>query len=152
VQSQTLLKQCSTRRLPIAPKDQGVWQSQRVACPGCGKIVTAHPNGNLPPHRDPLTSPKRDTGWKKDGKKAGIYWRKRANGSKSWGFYADGKIQSAPTRQAAIDAKAKAGLRKSAGLPAPDTRVTFRDLAGESARAEAAQAPRLVLRGLRVRA
>jgi integrase len=74
---------------------------------------------------------KRDTGWKRDGKAKGIYWRKRAKGAKSWGFYADGKIHAAATRQDAIDRKAQAGLRKSAGLPAPDTRVLIRDLAEE---------------------
>ena len=30
----------------------------------------------------PLSS--RDTGWKKDGKARGIYWRKRTSGSKRW--------------------------------------------------------------------
>jgi integrase len=69
--------------------------------------------------------------WTRDGKLPGIYFRVRANGSKSWGYYADGRIQSAPSRQDAIDSKAKAGLRKSAGLPAPDTRVLIRDLAEE---------------------
>jgi integrase len=78
-----------------------------------------------------LTKPKRDTAWKRDGRAKGIYWRKRADGSKSFGFYADGKIHSAPGRQAAINEKAKAGLRKSAGLPPPDTRVLIRDLAEE---------------------
>jgi integrase len=73
----------------------------------------------------------RDTTWHRDGKAKGIYYRLRANGSKSWGFYAEGKINSAPTRQAAIDGKARAGLRKSAGFPAPDTRVRFSDLAQE---------------------
>jgi integrase len=73
----------------------------------------------------------RDTGWHRDGKAKGVYWRKRANGSKSWGYYADGKIHGAPSRQAALDGKAQAGLRKSAGLPAPDTRTLIRDLAEE---------------------
>jgi integrase len=77
------------------------------------------------------TKVKRDTGWKRDGRAKGIYWRKRANGSKSWGFYADGKIHAAPNRQAALDGKAQAGLRKSAGLPSPDTRVKIADLAEE---------------------
>jgi integrase len=77
------------------------------------------------------TSAKRDTGWKRDGKARGVYWRKRASGSKSWGYYADGRLNSAATRQEAIDHKAKAHLRKSAGLPAPDTRVFIRDLAEE---------------------
>ena len=35
-----------------------------------------------------------------------------------------GEIHSAASRQAAIDAKAKAGLRKSAGLPPADTSKT----------------------------
>src|SRR6266511_5695514 len=74
---------------------------------------------------------RRDTAWKKDGHARGIYWRRRASGAKSWGFYADGKIHSAPSRQAAVDGKAKAGLRKSAGLPAPDTRVLICYLAEE---------------------
>lgn len=74
---------------------------------------------------------KRDTGWKRDGRAKGVYWRKRAGGKKSWGFYADGKIHSAATRQAALDGKARAALRKSAGLPPPDTRVFIRDLAEE---------------------
>lgn len=77
------------------------------------------------------TRRKRDTGWKRDGKAKGVYWRKRATASKAWGFYADGKIHSAATRQEGIDAKAKAALRRSAGLPAPDTRVTIANLAEE---------------------
>ncbi len=44
---------CTTKRLPVAPKDQGIWHSTRVQCPGCGKTVTAHPNGLLPQHRVP---------------------------------------------------------------------------------------------------
>jgi integrase len=74
---------------------------------------------------------RRDTAWKKDGRTRGIYWRRRANSTKSWGYFADGKIHSAPSRQAAIDSKAQAGLRRSAGLPAPDTRVKIADLAEE---------------------
>jgi hypothetical protein len=27
-----------------------------------------------------------DTGWKRDGKAKGIYWRRRADGSKRWGY------------------------------------------------------------------
>jgi hypothetical protein len=77
---------------------------------------------------------RRDTAWKRDGRARGIYWRRRANGRKSWGYFADGKIHSAPSRQAAIDSKAQAGLRRSAGLPAPDTRVKIADLAEEVAR------------------
>ena len=72
---------------------------------------------------------KRDTAWRRDGKAKGIYYRLRADGSKSFGFYADGKIHAAPGRQAAIDSKAKAGLRKSAGLPPADTQVKIADLA-----------------------
>ena len=74
---------------------------------------------------------RRDTGWKTDGKAKGVYWRKRADGSKSWGAYYAGKIHAAPTRGAAIEAKAQAALRKSKGLPAPDTRTLIRDLAEE---------------------
>jgi integrase len=74
---------------------------------------------------------RRDTGWHRDGKAKGVYWRKRANGSKSWGYYAGGKINAASSRQAALDGKAQAGLRKSAGLPAPDRRTLIRDLAEE---------------------
>ena len=74
---------------------------------------------------------RRDTAWKRDGRIRGVYWRRRANGTKSWGYYADGRITSAPSRQAALDEKAKASLRKSAELPAPDTRVLIRDLAEE---------------------
>jgi len=79
-----------------------------------------------------LSKPRRDTAWKRDGRAKGVYWRKRADGSKSFGFYADGRIHSAPNRQVAIDEKAKAGLRRSAGLPPPDTRVLVRDLAEET--------------------
>ena len=82
-------------------------------------------------HSDSPTRAKRDTAWKRDGRARGVYWRKRASGSKSWGYYADGRITAASTRQEAIDQKAKASLRKSAGLPAPDTRVLIRDLAEE---------------------
>jgi integrase len=104
--------------------------------PSNGPAVLAHPGPGtrrlvlMQSHSLPV-GPKRDTGWKRDGRAKGIYWRKRANGSKAWGFYADGNIQSAPTRQAAIDEKARAALRKSAGLPAPNTRVTIADLAEE---------------------
>jgi len=75
--------------------------------------------------------PSRDTAWKRDGKAKGVYWRKRVDGSKAWGYYAWGKINAAACRQDAIDSKAKAGLTKSAGLPAPNTRVLIRDLAEE---------------------
>lgn len=73
---------------------------------------------------------RRDTGWKRDGKARGVYWRQLAKG-KGWGYYAAGRIHSAPSRQAAIDAKAEAQLRKSKGLPEPDTRVTVAALAEE---------------------
>jgi integrase len=76
-------------------------------------------------------SARRDTGWKRDRRARGVYWRRRANGSKSWGFYADGKIHSASSRVGAVDGKARAQLRKSAGLPPPDTRVLIGDLAEE---------------------
>src|SRR5256885_944447 len=74
---------------------------------------------------------KRDTGWHRDGKAKGIYWRKRERGPKAWGYYATqlGRIvQIEGSRQAAIDRKAQDGLRKSAGAPPPDTRVLIRDL------------------------
>lgn len=80
---------------------------------------------------DSIPARKRDTGWKKDGRARGIYWRKLATGAKAWSYYADGKRHGAASRQDAIDGKAKAGLRQSAGLPAPDTRVLIRDLAEE---------------------
>lgn len=44
---------CPTRRIPVAPVEQGIYRSQRLPCPGCGKIVTAHPNGMLPRHHPP---------------------------------------------------------------------------------------------------
>jgi integrase len=74
---------------------------------------------------------RRDTAWKKDGKAKGIYFRLRANGEKSWGFYAEGKIHPAISREVAIDAKADARLRKSKGLPPQDTNVLIRDLGEE---------------------
>ena len=80
---------------------------------------------------DSIGARKRDTGWKKDGRAKGVYWRKLASGAKAWSHYSDGKRLAAASRQDAIDGKAKAGLRKSAGLPAPDTRVLIRDLAEE---------------------
>ena len=78
-----------------------------------------------------LTARPRDTGWKTDGRAHGIYWRRRVGGSKSWGFYADGQIHTARTRPAAIDGKARATLRRSAGLPPRNARVRIRDLAAE---------------------
>ena len=75
-------------------------------------------------------SKRRDTGWHRDGKARGVYWRRLAKG-KSWGYYADGRIHSASSRQTAIDAKAEARLRKSKGLPEPDTSITIAALAEE---------------------
>jgi integrase len=85
---------------------------------------------------DPKTSStaRRDTGWRRDGKSAGIYWQARAKGKKAWGYYDPrlGRVVSGcRTRQEAIDKRAKAQLDKSAGLPVPDTRVRIRDLAEE---------------------
>jgi integrase len=77
------------------------------------------------------SKPVRDTSWKRDGKAKGVYYRFRAGGGKSWGYYADGKIHSAATREEAIDRKADARLRKSKGLPPPDTNVLIRDLGEE---------------------
>lgn len=74
--------------------------------------------------------PARDR-WIKDGRAKGIYRRTKADGSYTYGFYGDGRIQSAGSRAEALDAQAKNRLRKSAGLPAPDTRVLIRDLAEE---------------------
>ena len=79
---------------------------------------------------DATVKPKRDLAWKRDGRAKGVYWRKLAKG-KGWGYYAAGKIHAAPSRAAAIEGKAKATLRKSAGLPEPDTRVTIATLAEE---------------------
>jgi integrase len=79
----------------------------------------------------PQPKSKRDTAWRCDGKTKGIYWRKRADGQKSWGAYYDGKIHSAATREEAIDRKADARLRKSRGLPPPDTSILIRDLGAE---------------------
>jgi integrase len=76
---------------------------------------------------------RRDTGWRKDGKARGIYWRPKALG-KAWGFYNPriGRVEGGCyTRQEAIDKQAKARLDKSAGLPAPDTRTLVRDLVEE---------------------
>jgi integrase len=73
---------------------------------------------------------RRDTGWKRDGKTRGVYWRKLARG-KSWGYYAAGQIHSAPSRQAALDGRAEAQLRRSKGLPEPDRRVTMAALGEE---------------------
>src|SRR5580765_147968 len=76
-------------------------------------------------------SGRRDTGWKRDGRIRGIYWRKRANGSKAWAYYGWGKINGAASRQDAIDSKAKAQVDKSIGKPPPNPRVLIRDLAEE---------------------
>ena len=72
---------------------------------------------------------KRDTGWKKDGRSKGVYWRRLAKGGKTWGYYVSGKIHSAASRQAALDGRAEAQLRRSRGLPEPNTRVTVATLA-----------------------
>ncbi len=73
---------------------------------------------------------KRDTGWHRDGRSRGVYWRRLAKG-KGWGYYSAGRIHSAPSRQAALDGRAEAQLRRSKGLPEPDTRVTLAALAEE---------------------
>ncbi len=73
----------------------------------------------------------RDTGWKKDGKARGIYWRKRTSGSKRWGYYVDGTIIGATSRRAAIDGKARATLRKDVSVRPPSTGVRICDLAAE---------------------
>jgi hypothetical protein len=44
---------CTEKRMVPAPIERGIYRSQRVLCPHCGKIVTVHPNGNLAPHRLP---------------------------------------------------------------------------------------------------
>jgi integrase len=73
---------------------------------------------------------KRDTGWKRHGKDRGVYYRRLARG-KGWGYYAAGRIHAAPTRQAALDGRAEAQLRRSKGQPEPDRRVTVATLAEE---------------------
>ena len=73
---------------------------------------------------------KRDTGWKRDGRVRGVYWRRLAKG-KGWGYYSAGRIHAAPSRQAALDGRAEAQLRRSKGLPEPDTRITISKLAEE---------------------
>lgn len=82
--------------------------------------------------RDTLGDParRRDTGWKRDGRARGIYWRKPGT-TKLWGYYHAGRIHSAPSRQAAIEARAAAQLRRARGLPEPDARVTVAMLAEE---------------------
>jgi integrase len=79
-------------------------------------------------------SPKRSN-WQRDGKAKGIYYRLRTHGSKrSWAYY-DVQVGKLVTvvggRQAAIDARARAGLRKSSGQPSPNTNVLMRDLLEE---------------------
>jgi integrase len=83
------------------------------------------------PSKNLSSKPVRDTSWKRDGKAKGVYYRLRANGAKSWGYYASGKILPAASRDAAIDLKADARLRKSKGLPPQDTKVLIRDLGEE---------------------
>lgn len=76
---------------------------------------------------------RRDT-WKRDGRAKGIYWRPRARGGKTWGFYNPrvGRVQGGcRSRQEALDSRAKAQLDQSAGLPTPDTRTLIRDLEAE---------------------
>lgn len=46
-------RECTTTRVNPAPREQGIYRSQRKPCPGCGKPVTVHPNGRLPLHRVP---------------------------------------------------------------------------------------------------
>jgi integrase len=85
-------------------------------------------DGTVPPRAS------RDTAWRKDGRAKGVYWRPKAGGGKACGFYNAriGRIESGcRSRQEAIDRRAKAQLDKSAGLPAPDTRVRIADLAEE---------------------
>jgi integrase len=83
------------------------------------------------PNKNLSSKPVRDTSWKRDGKAKGVYYRLRTNGEKSWGFYANGKIHPAVSRETAIDLKADARLRKSKGLPPQDTNVLIRDLGEE---------------------
>jgi integrase len=70
----------------------------------------------------------------RDSKKPGLYYRHRADGSKSWSYY-DSRLGRAvgafSSRKDALDAQAKARLDKSAGLPPPDTRTLISDLAEE---------------------
>lgn len=74
---------------------------------------------------------RRDTGWKRDGRVRGVYWRSRADGKRSWGFYAAGRIRPAVSRRAAVEAKAAATVRRAQGQPEPDTRVTVAELAAQ---------------------
>jgi integrase len=74
------------------------------------------------------TPAKRDTGWKRDGREKGVYWRTFASG-KGWGYYAAGKIQAAQSRDAAIEGRDDGKRRKRQGLPEPDGRVTIAVLA-----------------------
>lgn len=46
-------RECTTTRVNPTPREQGIYHSQRKPCPGCGKLVTVHPNGRLPLHRVP---------------------------------------------------------------------------------------------------
>lgn len=78
-----------------------------------------------------VSGAKRKTGWTRDSKAPGIYSR---YDGKSWGFYDRqlGRVVAVEGgRKAALDAKARADLRKSSGLPTPDTKVKIRDLAEE---------------------
>ena len=61
-----------------------------------------------------------------------IYFRVKADGSRSWYFHSARKFSSAlPSREAAIEGRAKAQLRSSAGLPQVDPKVRMRDLIEE---------------------
>ena len=77
------------------------------------------------------TLSKRKTAWVRDKRLAGIYGR---YDGRSHGYYDRqlGRVVAVDGgRQAALDAKAKADLRKSDGQPTPDTKVRISDLAVE---------------------
>jgi integrase len=77
------------------------------------------------------TVSKRSTAWVRDKRQAGIYSR---YDGRSHGYYDRqlGRVVALEGgRQAALDAKAKADLRKSAKQPTPDTKVRICDLAEE---------------------
>jgi integrase len=61
-----------------------------------------------------------------------IYFRVQSSGKRSWFFNVGGKFSEAlPSREAAIDGKAKAQLRRSAGMAPVDTRLRVSDLIAE---------------------
>jgi integrase len=71
------------------------------------------------------TLSKRDTGWKSS---KGIARRRRKKGGPEWGFYSSqqGKIVGGfATKDDAVQAKANDMLRKSKGMPAPNTKRTI---------------------------